>query len=421
MFEINETVGSGLILWKPAGAILRKKLEEFLSEILRKAGYQQVYTPHIGKLALYRKSGHFPYYEDSQFTPIIDQEDLKKLSDEKCSCAQLSNNLREGKIEGYLLKPMNCPMHIALYQSEPRSYRDLPVRLAEFGTVYRWEQSGELNGLTRVRGFTQDDAHIFCKEEQLHEEIIECLKLVKKVLETLGMKEYRVRLGIRESGSEKYVGKKESWERAEKALKEAVIKLRIDFEISKGEAAFYGPKIDFLVKDVLGREWQLGTVQVDYNLPERFNLNYTGQDNKKHPVVMIHRAPFGSIERFVGILIEQFGGNFPTWLAPEQVRILSVSDKYGDYANEIKRLLEVEKITSTIDKHSEKLGGKIRRAEIDKIPCVIIVGEKEQYNKNVSVRSRVSKDLEGIWTLENFTEKIKKEISNKTLPDTFKD
>ena len=280
LFLIDDEVGPGLVMWTPNGAIVRQEMQKFLSEELGKRGYEQVFTPHIGRLGLYRTSGHFPYYRESQYPPLVDGETLEKMAKEKCSCADLSNRISKGEIEGYLLKPMNCPMHIRIYASRPRSYRDLPVRLAEFGTVYRWEQSGELNGMTRVRGFTQDDAHIFCTEEQVAKEVEGCLEMVRLVLDTLGINEFRVRVGLRDPGSDKYVGAKELWDKAEKAVKEAAKKLGVKTSEEPGEAAFYGPKIDFVVKDVIGREWQLGTVQVDYNLPERFGLTYTGADNR---------------------------------------------------------------------------------------------------------------------------------------------
>ena len=283
---------------------------------------------------LYRTSGHFPYYQESQFAAIPERDALDKLSDENATCSALTNGLNTGTIEGYMLRPMNCPHHIKIYASDHHSYRDLPIRLAEFGTVYRWEQSGELGGMTRVRGFTQDDAHLFCTPDQVAEEVESCLALVKKVLQTLGMDEYSVRLSLRDPDSDKYVGDAENWDKAEDALRQAVETLGVDYTEEEGEAAFYGPKIDFVVKDVIGRDWQLGTVQVDYNLPERFDLSYIGADNKPHRPVMIHRAPFGSLERFTGLLIEHFEGKFPTWLAPEQVRVLPISEKFNDAAND---------------------------------------------------------------------------------------
>ncbi|MEC8779069.1 MAG: threonine--tRNA ligase, partial [Verrucomicrobiota bacterium] len=371
LFHIDEMVGQGLVLWKPNGAIIRQELESFISSELAKQGYSQVYTPHIGKLDLYRTSGHFPYYQDSQYPPIIHRDCLTNLANEGCSCSELSNQLEEGEIDGYLLKPMNCPMHIRIFRSEQRSYRDLPIRLAEFGTVYRWEQSGELNGMTRVRGFTQDDAHLFIREDQLQEEIQGCLGLVKLVFSVLGMKDYRVRVSLRDPQSDKYVGNPESWNKAENALRQAVKSLDVDYQEEIGEAAFYGPKIDFVVKDVIGREWQLGTVQVDYNLPERFDLSYVGSDNQNHRPVMIHRAPFGSMERFCGVLIEHFAGNFPTWLAPEQVRILPMNDDLIGYADECLKTFKNLGIRADVDDQSSKLGAKIRKAETDKIPHMI--------------------------------------------------
>ncbi|MEI7929850.1 MAG: threonine--tRNA ligase, partial [Verrucomicrobiales bacterium] len=327
LFHIDEAVGQGLILWKPKGALVRRSLQDFITKELDKQGYSQVFTPHIGKLDLYRTSGHFPYYQESQYPPIAERDVLKKLSDENATCSQLLNGLNNGDYEGYMLKPMNCPHHIKIYASEHHSYRDLPVRLAEFGTVYRWEQSGELGGMTRVRGFTQDDAHLFCTPDQVAAEVKSCLELVKTVLGTLGMNDYRVRLSLRDPDSTKYVGSPENWDKAEDALRAAVQTLGVEYSEEPGEAAFYGPKIDFVVRDVIGREWQLGTVQVDYNLPERFKLEYIGADNQAHCPVMIHRAPFGSLERFTGLLIEHFEGKFPAWLAPEQVRVLPISEK----------------------------------------------------------------------------------------------
>ena len=341
LFAVDEKVGQGLILWLPKGAVIRQQLQAFISEELRKTGYSQVFTPHIGKLDLYRTSGHFPYYKESQFAAIPERDQFQKLADEKCSCADLAAGLESGELDGYLLKPMNCPHHIRIFAQSPKSYRDLPVRLAEFGTVYRWEQSGELGGMTRVRAFTQDDAHLFCTPEQVGAEIIGCLKLVKTVLTTLGMNDYRVRVSLRDPDSSKYVGDPANWDKAEEALRQAAIWLGVPFTEEPGEAAFYGPKIDFVIKDVIGREWQLGTVQVDYNLPERFELEYIGADNTKHRPVMIHRAPFGSMERFTGVLIEHFAGHFPTWLSPEQVRVLPISEKSEVFASVLIAILVV--------------------------------------------------------------------------------
>ena len=417
LFHIDDAVGSGMILWTPNGSIIRNELQNFISEELRKSGYSQVHTPHIGKLGLYRTSGHFPYYKESQFPPVVEPGTLEQLAKEGCSCGELSNQLDEGTVDGYLLKPMNCPMHIKIFDSQPHSYRDLPIRLAEFGTVYRWEQSGELNGMTRVRGFTQDDAHLFCAEEQIAEEIVGCLNLVKLVFKTLGMNNYRVRIGLRDTDSTKYVGDSKQWDHAEDALRKAAKNLGVDFTEEEGEAAFYGPKIDFVVKDVIEREWQLGTVQVDYNLPERFDLSYIGADNEKHRPVMIHRAPFGSMERFCGVLIEHFAGNFPTWLAPEQVRILPMNDELVDAAKAIESQLSSAKIRCTVDEVADKLGAKIRKAEIAKVPHMIILGKKEAEAGKISVRSRANKELENISSADDFITSLLDIIITKKLPD----
>tara|TARA_B100001248_G_C27385728_1_gene459573 strand:+ start:377 stop:2227 length:1851 start_codon:yes stop_codon:yes gene_type:complete len=416
LFHIDEMVGQGLVLWKPNGAIIRQELEGFITSELTKQGYAQVFTPHIGKLDLFRTSGHFPYYQDSQYPPIIQRECLSQFADEDRSTAELADKLDEGDIEGYLLRPMNCPMHISIYKSEQRSYRELPIRLAEFGTVYRWEQSGELNGMTRVRGFTQDDAHLFLREEQLQEEIQGCLGLVKLVFSVLGMSDYRVRVSLRDPDSDKYVGDTEGWNKAEEALRLAVKTLGVEYVEEIGEAAFYGPKIDFVVKDVIGREWQLGTVQVDYNLPERFDLSYVGSDNQNHRPVMIHRAPFGSMERFCGLLIEHFAGNFPTWLAPEQVRILPMNDNLNQHSHQILDHLKANGIRASVDQLSAKLGAKIRKAETDKIPHMIIIGKREAEESKVSVRSRNNPSFDGTYSLEDCTKKILHEIDTKALP-----
>ena len=417
LFHIDEAVGAGLTLWTPNGAVIRQELQNFISEELRMADYDQVFTPHIGKLGLYRTSGHFPYYKESQFPPIVEPGTVERLAQEGCSCGDLSNQLDSGEIDGYLLKPMNCPMHIKVFDSQPHSYRDLPVRLAEFGTVYRWEQSGELNGMTRVRGFTQDDAHLFCTEDQIGQEIKGCLDLVKLVFTTLGMSQYRVRIGLRDPDSTKYVGDAAKWDKAEEALREAAQTLGVDYIEEPGEAAFYGPKIDFVVKDVIGREWQLGTVQVDYNLPERFDLNYIGADNEKHRPVMIHRAPFGSMERFCGVLIEHFAGSFPTWLAPEQVRILPMNDDLVPQAREIEKLLKTAKIRVTVDAIADKLGAKIRKCHIDKVPHFLVLGRKEAEDGLVKVNSRANKALEGLKTPAEFMGELLQNIADKTLPD----
>ncbi|MGC6423476.1 MAG: threonine--tRNA ligase [Lentimonas sp.] len=416
LFHIDEAVGSGMILWAPNGAVIRQELQNFIAEELRKADYDQVFTPHIGKLGLYRTSGHFPYYKESQFPPIVEPGTVEQLASEGCSCGDLSNQLDSGEIDGYLLKPMNCPMHIKVFDSQPHSYRDLPVRLAEFGTVYRWEQSGELNGMTRVRGFTQDDAHLFCTEDQIGDEIKGCLDLVKLVFTTLGMSDYRVRIGLRDPDATKYVGDPSKWDRAEGALRDAAATLGVDYSEEPGEAAFYGPKIDFVVKDVIGREWQLGTVQVDYNLPERFDLNYIGADNEKHRPVMIHRAPFGSMERFVGVLIEHFGGNFPTWLAPEQVRILPMNDELVPQAREIEKLLKAAKVRVTVDAVADKLGAKIRKTHLDRVPNFLVLGRQEAEQGMVKVNSRVNPALEGVKPASEFLAELLADIANKTLP-----
>jgi len=414
IFHIDEEVGQGLILWKPKGALVRRQLQDFITAELDKQGYSQVFTPHIGKLDLYRTSGHFPYYEESQYAPIPERASLEKLADEKATCGELTNGLQNGDIEGYMLRPMNCPHHIKIYSSEHRSYRDLPVRLAEFGTVYRWEQSGELGGMTRVRGFTQDDAHIFCLPEQVDEEIQGCLGLVEKVLRTLGMNDYRVRLSFSDPDSDKYVGERAVWEKAEASLKKAVEKIGVDYTVELGEAAFYGPKIDFVVKDLIGRDWQLGTVQLDFNLPERFDLSYVGNDNKTHRPVMIHRAPFGSLERFVGLLIEHFGGKFPTWLAPEQVRVLPLSDKFLVEAESAAKELADVGVRVSVDRAAEKLGAKIRLARLDRVPYMLVIGGKEAETNSVSVRHRDKQDL-GIFKLDEFIANINREISERSL------
>lgn len=418
LFHIDEDVGQGLILWTPNGAIVRQELQTFISEQLFKQNYKQVFTPNIGNLNLYRTSGHFPYYRESQFAPIIDATQIEKLATEGKSCADLANLLTAGQLDGFLLKPMNCPHHIKIYASQPHSYRELPVRLAEFGTVYRWEQSGELNGLTRVRGFTQDDGHLFCTEDQIGQEVLGCLDLVKIILSTLGMTDYTVRVGLRDPDSSKYIGTDENWAKAENACRKAAATLGVPVSEEKGEAAFYGPKIDFVVKDVIGRGWQLGTVQVDFNLPERFNLTYTGADNEPHRPVMIHRAPFGSMERFVGILIEHFAGDFPTWLAPEQVRVLPLNDGLVDFSKKIVEELRNFRIRASVDEHSDKLGAKIRRAEMEKVPHMLVIGAKEAEAGLVSVRSRADKSLEGTCTLREFIDKLLPIIKERRLsPD----
>lgn len=417
LFQIDDMVGQGLILWTPKGTILRQTLQAFLSDELDRQGYVQVMTPHIGKLDLFKTSGHYPYYKDSQFSPIWNRDDWHKLLSETERCADLETIL-EGNppIEGFLLKPMNCPMHVRLYASQPHSYRDLPIRMAEFGTVYRWEQSGELGGLTRVRGFTQDDAHIFCTEEQLENELSLCLKLINIIFTTLGMSDYRVRISLRDPKSDKYIGEDALWEKAEKGLKEAAKQLDKPATEALGEAAFYGPKLDFIVKDVIGREWQLGTIQVDYNLPNRFKISYVGSDNQPHTPIMIHRAPFGSLERFCGLLIEHFAGDFPLWLSPEQVRILTINDEMLPYAQEIQKRMKALKMRVSIDAQSDKLGAKIRRAEYDKVPYVFVIGKQEQENHSVSVRSRCQPDNNGTHTVDAIIALLEEEIRQRRLP-----
>jgi threonyl-tRNA synthetase len=414
LFHIDEAVGQGLILWKPKGGLIRRALQDFITQELDKQGYWQVFTPHIGKLDLYRTSGHFPYYQESQYPPIAERDALEKLADEDATCATLINGLSDGTIEGYMLKPMNCPHHIKIFASEHRSYRDLPVRLAEFGTVYRWEQSGELGGMTRVRGFTQDDAHLFCTPEQVAAELVGCLSLVKTVLTTLGMINYRVRVGLRDPDDSKFTGDPAKWDMAEDACRAAAATLGVPFTEEAGEAAFYGPKIDFVVKDVIGRDWQLGTVQVDYVLPERFDLSYVGSDNSPHRPVMIHRAPFGSLERFTGLLIEHFEGKFPTWLSPEQVRVLPISEKFLEAAEAVTTQLAEAGVRVSLDSSSDKVGAKIRNARMERIPYMLVLGAKEVEEGTVSIRHRDKDDL-GAKPLEQFIEEITAEIRERRL------
>ena len=413
LFHIDDAVGQGLVLWTPRGSIIRKELQDWIGTELRKMGYTDVYCPHIGKLELYKTSGHFPYYSESQFVPVMERQFLQKVSDEGCSCAELGNMMAEGEIEGYLLKPMNCPHHIKIYASQPRSYRELPVRLSEFGTVYRWEQSGELNGLTRVRSFTVDDAHLFVRPDQVEAEVAGCLKLVKLVFDTLGLTDFRVRVGLRDPDSAKYVGKPEVWDAAEAACRKAAEGLGAKVSEEPGEAAFYGPKIDFIVKDVIGREWQLGTVQIDYNLPERFGLEYIGDDNTTHRPVMIHRAPFGSMERFVGVLIEHFAGSFPLWLSPEQVRVLPISEKSADYAAKVNAMLVEAGVRSTVDDSNERVQAKIKHGSQWKVPYLAVVGPRDAENGNVSVRAfGIEKDL-GAMNASEFVAALTEEIATK--------
>jgi threonyl-tRNA synthetase len=397
LFTISPLVGSGLVLWQPKGAIIRGLLENFIKDELNRRGYLPVYTPNIGKVELYMTSGHFPYYKESMFTPIV-------MEDE----------------ERYLLKPMNCPHHIMIYKSKPRSYRDLPLRLAEFGTVYRYEQSGELSGMTRVRGFTQDDAHIFCTHEQVADEFGACIEMTRFVLDCLGLKDYRVRLGFRDASSDKYVGDAANWEHAQEALVDVCQRLGIEAQVEPGEAAFYGPKADFVVKDCIGREWQLGTVQLDYNLPsaDRFDLEYIGADNRPHRPAMIHRAPLGSLERFMGVLIEHFAGAFPLWLAPEQVRILAVSQKFEQYGRTVEAEVAQAGLRVGGDYRPEKIGAKIRDAQLELIPYMFVVGGREMEQGQVSVRDRIEGDLGGM-SVAAAIEKLRAEVADRTVRQTF--
>ncbi|MFY7669554.1 threonine--tRNA ligase [Tenacibaculum sp. MEBiC06402] len=392
LFTFSQKVGQGLPLWLPKGAALRGRLEDFLKVAQKKAGYEMVMTPHIGQKELYVTSGHYAKYGEDSFQPITTPKDD----------------------EEFLLKPMNCPHHCEVYNHKPYSYKDLPKRFAEFGTVYRYEQSGELHGLTRVRGFTQDDAHIFCTPDQLDSEFKNVIDLVLYVFGSLGFENFTAQVSVRDlEKPEKYIGSVENWEKAEQAIINAAKDKGLDYVIEAGEAAFYGPKLDFMVKDALGRSWQLGTIQVDYNLPERFDLHYKGSDNELHRPVMIHRAPFGSMERFIAVLLEHTGGNFPLWLTPDQVIILPISEKYEKYTEKVLHLLENSEIRALVDNRNEKTGRKIRDAEVSKIPFMIIVGEKEEQDGTVSVRKHGEGDL-GTFTIEEFILLIQKEIK-KTL------
>jgi threonyl-tRNA synthetase len=480
LFTISQMAGSGLILWMPKGATIRGLLETFIKDELLKRGYEPVYTPHIGRLELYRTSGHFPYYRDAQFPPMyyrpaagaldlcqyrlaageVDEKREREMLEYMEAAHFIPPEYKQAKSgaerlevihrfvvellqvmhvdlpeyhqaanphersqallkwlmdqEGYLLKPMNCPHHIQVYKAEPRSYRDLPVRLAEFGTVYRYEQTGELSGLTRVRGFTQDDAHLFITPEQVEAEMRANVELVLFVLSSLGLNDYRVRVGLRDPKSDKYVGDPADWDAAQKTLVEVVKGCGMSFTTEEGEAAFYGPKIDFVVRDCIGREWQLGTVQLDYNLPKRFDLEYTGPDNRPHRPVMIHRAPFGSMERFMGILIEHFAGAFPLWLAPEQARVMPVSEKFTDYGCKVEAELRAAGFRVTGDYRPEKIGYKIREAQLEKVPYMLVVGDKEQSAGTVAVRDRVDGDL-GAMPVAELVNRLRQEVAEKRI------
>ncbi len=393
LFTFSQKVGQGLPLWLPKGAALRERLENFLKKAQKKAGYEMVISPHIGQKELYVTSGHYAKYGEDSFQPIhTPSED-----------------------EEFLLKPMNCPHHCEMYRSRPWSYKDLPKRFAEFGTVYRYEQSGELHGLTRVRGFTQDDAHIFCTPDQLDEEFKNVIDLVLYVFGSLGFENFTTQVSLRDMEKpEKYIGNAENWEKAENAILSAVQDKGLDYVVEYGEAAFYGPKLDFMVKDALGRSWQLGTIQVDYNLPERFELEYKGSDNEMHRPIMIHRAPFGSMERFVAILLEHTGGNFPLWLMPEQVGILSLSEKYEKYAQKVLNLLENDEIRALVDNRNETIGKKIREAEMNKLPYMLIIGEQEEKDGTVSVRKHSEGDL-GSMSVEAFSKLVNEEIKKNSV------
>jgi threonyl-tRNA synthetase len=480
LFTISQVAGSGLILWMPKGATVRGILESFIKDELVKRGYQPVYTPHVGRLELYRTSGHFPYYRDAQYPPMYNHPagsalDLAQyrlasgvLDDQReqemTRFLQLTHldipgyaKAKDGEAkletvhryvlnvldamnvdlpvyrqaatyperaqallhwlteqEGYLLKPMNCPHHIQIYKAEPRSYRDLPVRLAEFGTVYRYEQTGELSGMTRVRGFTQDDAHLFITPDQIETEMRSNIDLVLFVLSSLGLNDYRVRVGLRAPGSDKYVGSDEDWANAQRALLDIVRRVDMKYTAEEGEAAFYGPKIDFVVRDCIGREWQLGTVQLDYNLPKRFDLEYIGPDNRPHRPIMIHRAPFGSMERFVGILIEHFAGAFPLWLAPEQARILPISEKFTEYGRKVETELKRHGYRVTGDYRPEKISYKIREAQMEKTPYMLVAGEKEAGAGTVAVRDRVDGDM-GAMTVAELLARLDTEVREKRI------
>ena len=392
LFAFSQNVGQGLPLWLPKGAALRDRLEQFLRKIQKRYGYQQVITPHIGNKQLYVTSGHYAKYGKDSFQPIHTPE--------------------EG--EEYMLKPMNCPHHCEIYKTSPRSYKDLPLRFAEFGTVYRYEQSGELHGLTRVRGFTQDDAHLYCTAEQLKDEFLKVMDIIFYIFKALNFENYEAQISLRDpNNKDKYVGSDENWEKAERAIMEACQEKGLNARTELGEAAFYGPKLDFMVKDAIGRRWQLGTIQVDYNLPERFGLEYTGSDNKKHRPIMIHRAPFGSMERFVAVLLEHTAGKLPLWLAPDQVVVLPISEKYNDYAKKVVKILEERDIRATIDDRNEKIGKKIRDNELKRTPYMVIVGEKEAENEEVSVRKQGGGDL-GTKKITTFADEFAREIEAMT-------
>ncbi len=450
LFQISPEVGQGLCLWLPKGARVRVLLEDFLRQELLRRGYEPVYSPHLGRVELYETSGHFPYYRDSQFPPLfveqagglvdawidrlqseegltseaeqqlwdaakvlgVELPDYKPDADRDARVAVLQSWQRQH--ERYLVKPMNCPHHAQIYKAQPRSYKQLPLRLMEFGTVYRYEQTGELNGMLRVRGLTQDDAHIFCTAEQVEQEFRNTIELTRFVLESVGLKDYRVQLSLRDPASDKYVGSEENWRKAETALRKVLEESGLNFHAEEGEAAFYGPKADFMVRDCIGRQWQLGTVQLDYNLPERFKLEYIGSDNQVHRPVMIHRAPFGSMERFVGMLIEHFAGAFPLWLAPEQVRILPLSEKTNEVALELEKRLTAAGFRVTTDVRGAKVQAKIRDAQLELIPYMAVIGPKEAESNCVALRDRIEGDL-GAMPIDVAIAKLQKEVADRVI------
>ncbi len=450
LFQISPEVGQGLCLWMPKGARVRVLLEDFLRQELLRRGYEPVFSPHLGRVELYETSGHFPYYRDSQFPPLfveqagglvdawIDRlqkdEGLSAVAERQLYDAAkvLGVDLPEYQFESdlatrlgvlqvwqraherYLVKPMNCPHHAQIYKAQPRSYKQLPLRLMEFGTVYRYEQTGELNGMLRVRGLTQDDAHIFCTAEQVEEEFRNTIELTRFVLESVGLKDYRVQLSLRDPASDKYVGSEENWQKAESGLRKVLEESGLNFQAAEGEAAFYGPKADFMVRDCIGRQWQLGTVQLDYNLPERFKLEYVGADNQTHRPVMIHRAPFGSMERFVGMLIEHFAGAFPLWLAPEQIRVLPLSEKSNDVAFALEKQLAALGFRVTTDSRGAKVQAKIRDAQLELIPYMAIIGPKEAETGSVALRDRIEGDL-GSMSIDAAIAKLQKEVSDRVI------
>jgi threonyl-tRNA synthetase len=450
LFQISSEVGQGMCLWLPKGARVRSLLEDFLRKEMLKRGYEPVYSPHLGRVELYETSGHFPYYRDSQFPPLfvhdagalVDAWSRRLNSDEGIDAAQESHFLQAAEILGFqcdayrkattkqeklaalnewqrqherfLVKPMNCPHHCQIYKAQPRSYRDLPLRLFEFGTVYRYEQTGELNGMLRVRGLTQDDAHIFCTAEQVEQEFRSTLDLVRFVLEAVGLEDYRVQLSLRDPKSDKYVGSEETWQMAESSLRKVLEESGLPFSEAEGEAAFYGPKADFMVRDCIGRQWQLGTVQLDYNLPVRFQLEYTGADNKPHRPVMVHRAPFGSLERFVGMLTEHFAGAFPMWLAPEQVRICPLSEKTNDYAKELERRFTEAGFRVTTDLRGAKVQAKIRDAQLELIPYMAVVGPREAETGSIALRDRIDGDI-GAKPIDEVLAMLQNEVATRRI------